>query len=64
MNIYINDKPVEVAEDLLLCDLLKHLDYQRCVAIINGKHILFKDYGSRVLLKNDNVKLVRILGGG
>lgn len=64
MNIYVNDKPFEITEGLLLGDLLKLFGYQRCVVIINGKHILLKDYSSCKLIKNDNVKLVRILGGG
>jgi thiamine biosynthesis protein ThiS len=64
MKVIVNDKQAEIAEDLPLCDLLKQLDYQRCVVIINGKHILLKDYSSRILSANDNIKLVRILGGG
>jgi thiamine biosynthesis protein ThiS len=64
MNIFINDKQVEIADDLLLIDLLKQFGYQKSVAIINGKHILQKDYASYILKKDDKVKLVRILGGG
>jgi sulfur carrier protein len=64
MKIFVNDKQVEAAEGLLLSDLIKQFDYQKYVAIINGKHILLKDYSSRILIENDNVKLVRILGGG
>ncbi len=64
MNIFVNDKQVEIADDLLLVDLLKQFGYQKSVAIINGKHILQKDYGLYILKQDDNVKLVRILGGG
>jgi thiamine biosynthesis protein ThiS len=64
MNIFINDKQVEIADDLLLVDLLKQFGHQKSVAIINGKHILLKDYESYVLKKDDKLKLVRILGGG
>ena len=64
MNIYLNDEPVEIKEECLLGDLLKQFGYQRCAAIINGKHVLLKDYPSHILKKDDKVKLVRILGGG
>jgi len=64
MNIDLNDKPVEITEGYLLRDLLKQFGYQRCAVIINGKHILLKDYESCILKNNDKVKLVRILGGG
>lgn len=64
MDIIVNNKQTEIAENLPLADLLKQLDYQRCVVIINGKHILLKDYSSRILNAGDNIKLIRILGGG
>ena len=64
MKIRVNDQQVEVAEGLMLCDLIKQFDHHKCVAIINGKHILLRDYSSRILLKDDNVKILRILGGG
>jgi sulfur carrier protein len=64
MKVIVNGKQTEIAENLPLSILLKQLDYQRCVVIINGKHILLKDYSSWILRENDNIKLVRILGGG
>lgn len=64
MNIYINDKPVEITEGFLLGDLLKQFGYKRPAVIINGKHILIRDYASFILKKDDNVKIIRILGGG
>jgi thiamine biosynthesis protein ThiS len=64
MNVFVNDKQVEIADDLLLVDLLKQFGYQKSVAIINGKHILQKDYASYILKEGDKVKLIRILGGG
>lgn len=64
MKVIVNSKLTEIAENLPLADLLKQLDYQRCVVIINGKHILLKDYSCRILNADDDIKLVRILGGG
>ncbi len=64
MNVIVNNKLTEIAENLPVADLLKQLDYQKCVVIINGKHVLLKDYSSRILNEGDNIKLIRILGGG
>jgi sulfur carrier protein len=64
MNILINEKPVEIPEGLVVRDLINQFGYRRCAVIINGRHILLKDYGSCILKNDDNVKLVRILGGG
>jgi len=64
VNIIVNNKQIEVAEGVLLCDLIKQFDYRLCVVIINGKHILLKDYSTLILNENDIVKMVRILGGG
>jgi sulfur carrier protein len=64
MNIVLNDKTVEIPEDYLLRDLLAQYGYRKCAVIINGRHILLKDYESCILKDNDKVKLVRILGGG
>ena len=64
MNIVLNDIPVEMPDGSLLRDLLKQFGHQRCAVIINGKHILLKDYESFILKNDDKVKLVRILGGG
>ena len=64
MNIYVNDKPVEILEGSLLADLLKRSEYKRAAVIINGKHIQMSDYSSLILKKDDSVKIFRILGGG
>jgi thiamine biosynthesis protein ThiS len=64
MNIVLNDKPVELPEGYLLKDLMAQYGYKKCAVIINGKHILLKDYESCILKKDDNILLVRILGGG
>lgn len=64
MNIVLNDKPVEMQEGSLLRDLLAQYGYGKCAVIINGRHILLKDYESRILKNDDKVKIVRILGGG
>ena len=64
MKVIVNNKGLEVAEDLPLVELLKQLDYRRCAVIINGKHILLKNYSSIILSENDNVNIIRILGGG
>ena len=64
MNIVLNDKTVEIPEDYLLRDLLAQYGYRKCAVIINGKHVLLKDYESCILKNGDKIKLVRILGGG
>jgi sulfur carrier protein len=64
MNIILNDKPVEMPEGYLLRDLLVQYGYRKCAVIINGRHILLKDYESWILKNDDKVKIVRILGGG
>ncbi len=64
MNIVLNDNPVEIPEGSLLRDLLSQYGYRKCAVIINGRHILLKDYESWILKNDDKVKIVRILGGG
>ena len=65
MEITVNNKKLDVPNNYKLKDLLNKLDYSKSVAIfINGKQILMAEYDVLVIKENDNIRIIRPLGGG
>lgn len=65
MLIKVNQKELEVPDDFVIKDLLKHLKYTNSVAIwINGKQLLLAQYNDFKINDKDNIKIIKPLGGG
>lgn len=65
MNVTLNCKNISVFNNTKLLELLKAQGYNLKVAIwINGRQLLTRDYEAYVIKENDNIKVIRILGGG
>jgi len=65
MKVICNDKTMEVDEMTTLPALLRTLNYRNTVAVfINGKQLLTSQIEGYRIHENDNIRIVRILGGG
>lgn len=65
MKIICNNKSMEIEKNTTLPELLRFLNYRSTVSVfIDGKQLLSSQTDSYILKENDNVKIIRILGGG
>jgi len=65
MKVEVNKKRVDVPENCTISMLLDIINSRYSVAIfVNGKQLLMKEYGSCRLNENDNIRIIRPLGGG
>ncbi len=65
ITIQVNKKEMSVESDCTAEKLLEILGYSpRSSVWINGRQLLLKEYSKTVLKDQDQVKVLRILGGG
>ena len=65
MEVIVNKKTMTIAKDSKLIDLLKDLGYGRNVAVfIDKKQLLLSEYEDRQIVENNNIRIIRPLGGG
>ncbi len=65
MNIELNGKSFEIAENELLADLIARLNLDGPVAAQVNEEIIHKDQLAKITLKpSDKVELLRMMGGG
>lgn len=65
MKIKVNKEAMVVPENFTLSMLLKQRKLGSSVAVfINGKQLLMKEYDTYVLQENDDIKIIRPIGGG
>ena len=65
MVVVLNKKQITIPEDYRVIDLIKFIDYPRSVAVfVNGKQLLMSQYESYILSENDNIRIIKPLGGG
>jgi thiamine biosynthesis protein ThiS len=66
MQLTINDKPLEVPDDLTLDGLLQHLEISsRLTAVAHNGTIVRRDeYAERRLRDGDRIEIVTMVGGG
>ena len=65
MEVICNNKTMEIEVKTTLSDLLRILGYRNTVAVfINGKQLLTSQIEGYVINEKDNIKIIRILGGG
>lgn len=65
VELIVNNKAITVPHSYTVLDLIKYLNYIESVAVfINGKQILMSQYEKYQLHQNDNVRIIKPLGGG
>lgn len=66
MNITLNGKKTELEKPLSLMELLsiKGLDPQKVVIEYNFQVLGKEEWGSTILKENDNLEVLRFVGGG
>ena len=66
MEITLNGKKIMINDGLTLMELVlsKHLEPERVVAEYNGKIINREEWTEITLKENDNLELLRFVGGG
>ena len=66
MKITVNSEKKEVEKDISLAELVKLLkiDEIAIVAEVSGKIIAPDEYNSIILQEEENVELIRFVGGG
>ena len=65
MKIYVNNQQLIVDENYTVEKLLEKHGIERSAAVwINGKQILLKNYSSKQIQYGDEIKIIRIVGGG
>lgn len=65
MEIQVNGKPQSIPDDCTVGQLLCHMNYPKPSAVfVNERQILFREYDNYKLNEKDNVRIIRMLGGG
>lgn len=65
MEVIVNKKTITIPEDYKVIDLLKQLDYGKNVAVfIDKKQLLLSEYENTSIKENNNIRILRPLGGG
>ena len=63
--VIVNKKPMNIPDKFTLMDLLSFMNYSKSVAVfINGKQLLQGEYEKYDLKENDNIRIIKPLGGG
>ena len=65
IKVTINHKEIELENPINVAEAVKRYGLGRNMAVwINGKSVLYKDYENHMLADGDNVRIIRISGGG
>ena len=64
MDITLNGKPRQLPDGMTARELAEHLHYRRASVWLNGRQLLASDFATTVIKSGDQVKILRIVGGG
>lgn len=65
MNIVVNGKRKTVNNNITIAELLRSEGYNHWVGVwVNNRQLLEKEYSSYVINEEDEIKIIRPLGGG
>ncbi len=64
MNVSCNNKMIQLEEGTTVAQLVKSMKYRRAAVWINGEQLLSSDYETRVINREDQIKILRIVAGG
>lgn len=64
MEITVNGKPRQLPEALTVAQLVEQMHYRRASVWLNGRQLLSTEVPATVLKPGDQVKILRIVGGG
>ncbi len=64
MNIYYNNQPMEVPEDVTIIEVIASVEEIEHKAVwLNGRHLMLEEF-HKTLNPYDRIKVIRIRGGG
>jgi len=65
MEVQVNRKVIDIPENFTVSMLLKQINSRHSVAVfVNNKQLLMAEYDKYILNENDNIRVIRPLGGG
>ena len=65
MKVTVNNRAFILSNGSSVTDLLEHMNSPKSVAVfINGRQLLLVEYDKYVLEEEDNIRVIRPLGGG
>ena len=65
MEITVNKETMVILPDFTVSNLLEQLNFSKSVAVfVNGKQLLLAEYDYYICKENDNIKVIKPLGGG
>lgn len=65
VKIIVNKEAMTLPENSTVTELLEHINSSKSVAVfINGKQLLLAEYDHHIIKENDDIKIIRPLGGG
>lgn len=65
MKLIVNKKDTTIPQNFTVNNLLEFMNSSKSVAVfINGKQLLLSEYNIYPLKENDDVRIIKPLGGG
>lgn len=64
MKVTVNQKVHEITKDTTVRELLTALKYKNAAVLVNDRKLLMSEYDTTRLREQDEIKIIRILGGG
>lgn len=65
MEVKVNKNNITIPKGYKVIDLLEHLEYGRNVSVfIDKKQLLMSEYEKTQIKENNNIRIIRPLGGG
>lgn len=65
INIKLNNKDIQILDKLNINEIIDKQGYKGTVAVlVNGKKLLLSEYRNYMINENDNIVIIKPLGGG
>lgn len=64
MIVSCNNKNIQLEEGTTVAQLVNAMNYRRASVWINGVQLLSSDFETRVINREDQIKILRIVAGG
>lgn len=64
MTVTVNGKPRELPEGITVRELADTLHYRRASVWLNGRQLLASEFPITAVKPGDDIKILRIVGGG
>lgn len=64
IDVIINDISESLPDETTVDDIIKNKNYKNVIVWINANKLLKNDYSKKIIKNGDNIKIVRVFGGG